>query len=81
MIAGLEAARRTSDRAKHRMLAAILTGAARTDRPQPLDVEDVLVVLRDLSQHALALLQEILDQAKGRLYFFLWGGWPSPVRV
>ena len=66
VIAGLEAARRTSDRAKHRMLAAILTGAARSDRPQRLDVEDVLVVLRDLSPHALTLLREILDQAKGQ---------------
>ena len=65
VMAALEAARRTSNRAKHRILAAILTGAASTDRPQQLDVEDVLVVLRDLSTPALALLQEILVQAKG----------------
>ncbi len=65
VMAALEAARRTSARAKHRVLAAILTGAASTDRPQQLDVEDILVVLRDLSTPGLNLLQEILVQAKG----------------
>ena len=52
-IAALEAARRTSDRRKLRMIAAFLLGAATVERPADLDVETVLIAIRDLSPSML----------------------------
>jgi len=48
------------------MIAAVLTGAAAIDRPQPLDIEDVLVAMRDLSPSSLVLLRQIHEMAAGQ---------------
>ena len=53
VMAAFDAARRTSDRQKLRMMAALLLGATTVDRPADLDVEAVLIALRDLSPMAL----------------------------
>ncbi len=66
MIAGIEAARRTSDRDKLRMIASILVGSATVDRPIALDIEGVLTALRDLSPQALALMRDIDHEDRDR---------------
>jgi len=53
VMAAIDAARRTSDRQKLRMIAALLLGASTVDRPADLDVEAMLIALRDLSPMAL----------------------------
>jgi hypothetical protein len=55
VIAGLDAARRTSDRDKLRLLASIVAGATTDERPQGLDVEGLIVAIRDLPPSALQL--------------------------
>jgi len=55
VIAGLDAARRTSDRDKLSLLASILAGATTVERPHGLDVEGLLVAIRDLPPSALQL--------------------------
>jgi hypothetical protein len=62
-MAALDAARRTSDRNKLRIIAAFLLGAATVDRPADLDVEAVLVSIRDLSPTMLWMAGRIHDLA------------------
>jgi len=59
VMAAIDAARRTSDRQKLRMIAALLLGASTVDRPADLDVEAVLIALRDLSPMALWMAGKI----------------------
>jgi hypothetical protein len=63
VIAGMEAARRTSNRDKLRMIASILLGAVITDAPKDLDVEGVLTRIRDLSPGELSLARVALKGA------------------
>jgi hypothetical protein len=64
VMAALDAGRRTSDRDKLKMIASILVGTATVDRPEELDVEAVLVAVRDLSPTALAMARRIHELAE-----------------
>jgi hypothetical protein len=63
VMAAIDAARRTSDRTKQRMVAAFLLGAATVERPTDLDVEAVLIAVRDLSPIALWMAGRIHELA------------------
>jgi hypothetical protein len=65
VIAALEAGRRTADADKRRVIAAILLGAAFTERPPQLDVEALLDTIGGLSPQDLALARILYDESGG----------------
>lgn len=65
VIAALDAGRRTADADKRRVIAAILLGAAFTERPPQLDVEALLGTIGSLSPQDLALARILYEESGG----------------
>jgi uncharacterized heparinase superfamily protein len=63
VIAALDVGRRTADAGKRRIIAAILLGAAFTEKPQQLDVEALLDTIGNLSPQDLALARHLYDES------------------
>jgi hypothetical protein len=63
VIAALDAGRRTADADKRRVIAAILLGAAFTERPAQLDVEALLDTIGSLSPQDLALARFLFTES------------------
>jgi hypothetical protein len=65
VIAAMDAGRSTADANKRRVVAAILLGAAFTERPPQLDVEALLGTIGNLSPQDLALARILYDESGG----------------
>lgn len=76
VIADIEAARRTNDGEKLRLLASVLAGATSVERPTELDIEGLLVTIRDLPPAAINLVLSIHRQAGQTPHSYLQGYYP-----
>jgi hypothetical protein len=70
LLAGFEAARRTSDAEKRKLVADILVGAARKDRIPDLEADALLNAVAALSPREVMLLRKIREKPSFRMTDF-----------
>lgn len=80
LAAAIDAAHRSSNRKKLRAIAALVMGSATRERPDGLDVEALLVAIRDLSPSAISLGLQILRHRR-ELTFGIVTGMVVPPEV